>query len=318
MKLWVKGFDIRRRDIIFYAVLFIWPPFWAAPIGRKFASSLQAPKVDPSRLVSSTQLWLSSDSPQTSARFRCVTSLTLRHPFCLGVLWHLSDTSIRPCSPALTPASMLHPTNPCAEPNGSQPDLTQRHEPKSLGYYKKLSDPQLSSPARMRKKCCYGQKNFGSICSSLSRSPNHLSHTWNITLLRIKCERYIFYKEVCSFVHWSLYIMLTMFLLIFVYVLWVYTKGKTQQFASLFYIYIYIYILNRNLIFVIGSTLYWALSVIVALQHFMVDFSFSFDQLIAYLLIFFTWCDEVGLFFFFCPMIFFLFPPGGNSRYYYL
>ena len=39
-------------------------------------------------------------------------------------------------------------------------------------------------------------------------------------------------------------------------------------------------------------------------------FSFSFDQLIAYLLIFFfNWCDEVGLFFF-CPMIFFSFSPG--------
>ena len=43
-----------------------------------------------------------------------------------------------------------------------------------------LSDPRLSSPARMRKKCCYDQKNFGSICSSLSPSPIHLSHTTNI------------------------------------------------------------------------------------------------------------------------------------------
>ena len=60
-----------------------------------------------------------------------------------------------------------------------------------------LSDPRLSNPAKMRKKYC------GSICSSLSPSPVHLSHTTNITLSRIKCERYIFYKEVCSFVHWS-------------------------------------------------------------------------------------------------------------------
>ena len=43
-----------------------------------------------------------------------------------------------------------------------------------------LSDPRLSSPARMRKKCCYGKKNFGSICNSLSPSPTHLSHTRNI------------------------------------------------------------------------------------------------------------------------------------------
>ena len=56
-------------------------------------------------------------------------------PFRLGLLWHLSDTSIRLRAPALTPASMLHLTNPCIEPKGSQPNWTQRHEPKSLGYY---------------------------------------------------------------------------------------------------------------------------------------------------------------------------------------
>ena len=57
---------------------------------------------------------------------------------------------------------------------------------------------------RMRKKCCYGQRNFRSICSSLYQSPTHLSHITNInpfaTLSRIKCERYIFYKEVRSFI----------------------------------------------------------------------------------------------------------------------
>ena len=40
--------------------------------------------------------------------------------------------------------------------------------------------PWLSSPPRMRNKCCYGQKNLGSICGSLSPSPTHLSHTTNI------------------------------------------------------------------------------------------------------------------------------------------
>ena len=63
-----------------------------------------------------------------------------------------------------------------------------------------LSDPWLSSPARTRKNCCYGQKNFGSICSSLSLSPT--SHTQpTSTLSRIKCERYIFIKKcVRSFI----------------------------------------------------------------------------------------------------------------------
>ena len=41
---------------MFYAILFIWPPSQAAPIGRKFASHLRPPKVDPPRLSSSIQL----------------------------------------------------------------------------------------------------------------------------------------------------------------------------------------------------------------------------------------------------------------------
>ena len=67
-----------------------------------------------------------------------------------------------------------------------------------------LSDPRSSSPARMRKKCCYGQKNFGPIYSSLFPSPTHLSHTRNINPFENKVwEVYFFYKEVCSFVIWS-------------------------------------------------------------------------------------------------------------------
>ena len=61
-QLWAKGFDVRRRDTIFYAVLFIWPPTRAAPIGRTFASRLRAPKIDPSRLASSARLLFSSNS----------------------------------------------------------------------------------------------------------------------------------------------------------------------------------------------------------------------------------------------------------------
>ena len=82
-----------------------------------------------------------------------------------------------------------------------------------------LSDPRLGSPARMRKKCCYGhEKNLGSICYSLSPSPTHLSHTTNINPFENKVWEVYFYKEVCSFVHWSSYIMLTMFPHIVVYV----------------------------------------------------------------------------------------------------
>ena len=67
-----------------------------------------------------------------------------------------------------------------------------------------LSDPRLSSPAKMRMKCCYGrEKNFGSICSSLSPSLTHLSLTRNINPFENKVWEVYSYKEVCSFVHWS-------------------------------------------------------------------------------------------------------------------
>ena len=39
-----------------------------------------------------------------------------------------------------------------------------------------LSDPRLSSPARMRNKCCYGQKNFGSIYQSVPVSTHNQHH----------------------------------------------------------------------------------------------------------------------------------------------
>ena len=50
------------------------------------------------------------------------------------------------------------------------------------------------TPAKMRKECCYGQKNLVQY-SSLCPSPTHLSHIIKITLSRIKCERYIFMKK---------------------------------------------------------------------------------------------------------------------------
>ena len=67
-------------------------------------------------------------------------------------------------------------------------------------------NPRLS---KMRKKCCHGQKNFESVavCPRLQLT----SHTQpTLTLSRIKCEMY-FYKEMCSFVHWSSSLCLIMF-----------------------------------------------------------------------------------------------------------
>ena len=58
-----------------------------------------------------------------------------------------------------------------------------------------------ATPAKMRKKCCYGRKKNWGQNGSLSLSPVYLLHTTNITLSRIKCERYIFIKKcVRSFI----------------------------------------------------------------------------------------------------------------------
>ena len=122
-QLWVKGFDVRRRDTIFYAVLFIWPPTRAAPHRAQTRLAPASSKIDPSRLASKTQLLFSSKFshklPRASGAWRHAHLVT---QYRLGLLWHLSDTSIRSRAPALTPAPILHPNNPCAEPKGSQPN----------------------------------------------------------------------------------------------------------------------------------------------------------------------------------------------------
>ena len=57
----------------------------------------------------------------------------------------------------------------------------------------------FEQPIRMRKKCCYSQRNLGSICCRLSSSPTYLSRITNInpfvTLSRINCEKCIFLKK---------------------------------------------------------------------------------------------------------------------------
>ena len=101
-----------------------------------------------------------------------------------------------------------------------------------------LSDSRLSSPAKMRKKCCYGQKNLVSICSSLSPSPTHLSHTTSINPLDNKEWEVSFYEEVCSFVLWSSSLLLTMFPHIFIY-MYMYTYSCIVAIQQPVYYYFY-------------------------------------------------------------------------------
>ena len=98
-----------------------------------------------------------------------------------------------------------------------------------------LSEPQLSNQAKMRKKCCYGQeKNLGQY-SSLSLSPL-ISHTQqNITLSRIKCEKFIvlwrsvficLLKSSLSVDYVSTYIYINVYLYLYTHSIQ-YNTGKT-------------------------------------------------------------------------------------------
>ena len=120
---WVKGFNIRRETQSFYAGFFIWSLSRAAPMARKFISPQRAPKVERLRSESSLNSLTFFKSPTNLCALpvRDVTH-TPSPVSSWTIVTSLGDTSIHPRAPTLTPASMLHLTNPCAEPKGSQPN----------------------------------------------------------------------------------------------------------------------------------------------------------------------------------------------------
>ena len=83
------------------------------------------------------------------------------------------------------------------------------------------SGPPVEQPRRMRKKCCYSWKSWGSICCSLcSVSNSSLTHNPFATISNKVWEVY-FSKELCPFV----IIVLTMLPHVYVYSwLWLYYR----------------------------------------------------------------------------------------------
>ena len=117
--LWHKERDTHS----FYSGFSICPSSHAAPVARKFVWPLRALKVDPSRLVSSSQLNYFFKIPQIlRARFRCMTSFTSTGQSFSGIfiLTSVNDTSSPRAHQHL--CSSLHLINPWAEPKGSQPN----------------------------------------------------------------------------------------------------------------------------------------------------------------------------------------------------
>ena len=74
--------------------------------------------------------------------------------------------------------------------------------------------PRWGRSAAMVARRTLGQNN------SLSPSSTHLSHTTNINPFENKVWEIYFYKEMCSFVHWSssLCLIMSLHILIYVYV----------------------------------------------------------------------------------------------------
>ena len=89
------------------------------------------------------------------------------------------------------------------------------------GFGPSVTHSQVAQPRWERSAAMVRETlaQYVAVCPRLQLT----SHTQpTATLSRIKCERYLFYKEVCLFVHWSSSLLLTMFPRIFVYVLWIY------------------------------------------------------------------------------------------------
>ena len=113
----------KEREVqFFYSGFFICPPsqhVWHPPQRSPRASENQLSSPE-AGLISTN--WLFQNLPKFSARFRCVTSFALASlRFPTGLLLHLWVT--RPfCVRAWTPVLMLHLSNPCTEPKGSQPN----------------------------------------------------------------------------------------------------------------------------------------------------------------------------------------------------
>ena len=135
--LWVERFfDIRREwhNLFILAFSSTHPPSRATP-AQGLREQAKVNRLVQCPVLNSTN-WLFQNLPKSSARFWCVTSFALCSPvFHLGLLWHFWVT--RPAPPACvwTPVLMLHLSNPCTEPKGSQTNYTQRHKTKSLGHY---------------------------------------------------------------------------------------------------------------------------------------------------------------------------------------
>ena len=117
----LKVFRQKEREAqSFYSDFFISPP--PPYVWHPLQRSRDLAKANRLLLRQVSTLLTFFKFPKSSARFRCVTSFALASPIShLRLLWHLWVT--RPlCARAWTPVLMLHLSNPCTEPNGSQPN----------------------------------------------------------------------------------------------------------------------------------------------------------------------------------------------------
>ena len=120
----LKVFRLKEREAqSFYSGFFICTPLqhvWHPPQRSPRANENQ-PSSPEAGLISTN--WLFQNLPKSSALFRCVTSFALASPRfpSRAIVTSQSDTSALRAR-VWTPLLMLHLSNPCAEPKGSQPN----------------------------------------------------------------------------------------------------------------------------------------------------------------------------------------------------
>ena len=121
--LWVKRFfDIRREihnlSMMTFLSALLPTPTCVAPATRPLAWLRQASESQPSSPEAELN-WFFFKSPKIlRTRFRCMTTFTSQSPI-WDFYFDISELHILPMR-AWTPALLLHLTNPCAEPKGSQ------------------------------------------------------------------------------------------------------------------------------------------------------------------------------------------------------
>ena len=178
--------------------------------------SIQKPKISWQTPSSS----MKHNWPSTEPSIKRCTSVNKRKNSGSRWTWNKNITRTRTawCSWSWSQLGTRYPSESQQQTEGFGPSVTH----------------SWATPAKMRKKCCSGQKNLGPYLAVWPRL-QLTSHTQpTSTLSWIKCEIYVFIKKcVRSFIEVVIMFDYVPHILVFVYVLWVYDTMIYRYFEKL-------------------------------------------------------------------------------------